>query len=236
MARPTWQFLSLALVSAACSITFGDLKETSKLESKVEFQMSSNIQVLRVETFNGVLGVIEASGSDADAGKLFGASTIWASGNTEEEALARASEMEWVYTESGDVGVISMTRPSGGSGSIGGSLNRLKVPLHLKVKLHTSNGNLQITGGFLDFDLETSNGRITMQLPDAWNGRGKAKSSNGRIAVRCDGKLTCKVDMKTSNGNSKVLGPPLSEAEGRGSLHLRTSNGHIVVTHLFDRE
>ncbi|MCP4092215.1 MAG: hypothetical protein GY747_02110 [Planctomycetes bacterium] len=234
MRKPAWQFLSLALLSAACSLTFGDLKETAKLESNVNFQMSSDIHTLRVETFNGVLSVVEANDSNASAGKLSGESTVWASGNTEEEAEARASEFEWVYSESGNVGVISISKPAGLSGRVGGSLDRLKVPKHITVELDTSNGNLQITGDFQDFNLETSNGRITMQLPDGWRGRGKAESSNGRIAVRCDGELTCKVDMETGNGSTKILGPPLSQNAGDGSLYLRTGNGHIVVTHLFD--
>jgi DUF4097 and DUF4098 domain-containing protein YvlB len=236
MRKPAWQFLSLALLSAACSINFGDMQESIPIESTVAFQMSPNIHTLRVETFNGVLEVVEASESDAQAGKIVGKSETWASGSTTAEAQINAEKLEWLYTEAGNVATISIKKPSGLSGNTGASLRRLKVSSHLTVELDTSNGNLQLTGNYQDFNLETSNGRITVQLADGWSGRGKAESSNGRIAVRCDGKLDCKLDMATGNGTPKVLGPPLTEDSGKGSLYLRTSNGHIVVTHLFDSE
>lgn len=236
MLKPTWQFLSLALLSAACSINFGDLTQSEDHVSNVAFQISSNIHTLKVETFNGVLEVVEASEADSAAGKISGQSTAWASGETKEQANASAEAMEWIYSESGNVGTISISKLPGQSGNTGASLRWLNVPSHLTLDLESNNGNLQITGNFQDFNLETSNGRITMQLDDGWSGRGKADSSNGRIAVRCNGRLDCKLDMKTGNGTPKVLGPPLDEIGGKGSLHLRTSNGHIVVTHLFDSE
>lgn len=236
MRKPAWKFLSLALLSSACSINFGDMQDPKMLDGDVAFQMSSNIHTLKVKTFNGVLEVVEASEADAQAGKISGWSEIWASGGTEAEALANAEKMEWVYSESGNIATISISKPSRSSGNTGATLRRLKVPNHLALELETSNGNLQITGNYQDFNLETSNGRITVQLVDGWSGRGTADSSNGRIAVRCDGKLDCKLDMATGNGTPKVLGPPLSEDVGKGSLYLRTGNGHIVVTHLFDSE
>jgi len=236
MHKPAWQFLALALLSAACSITFGDMKEPASSEGLVSFQLSSNIRVLKLDTFNGVFEVVERAPDANDNLVVSGESKIWASANTKLEAEARVAEMEWVYSERGDVGTITITRPSGRSGSPGGSLRSLSIPAGLALELDSSNGNLEITGNFHDFKLDTSNGRITAQLDDGWSGRGVAVTANGRIAIRCEGKLDCRLDMKTGNGNPKVLGPPLNKDTGTGSLRLRTSNGHIVVTHLFDSE
>jgi hypothetical protein len=219
-------------------LVLGDMKEPAEAIADVSFELSPNVHRLTIETFNGSLEVIErAAQEDGDRNALVtGQSKIWTRGKTEEEALAKLAEMDWVYRESGDEAFITLSRPSGRTGNTGGQLRKLMVPAGLTIQLETSNGNIDLTGACENFALDTSNGRITVQLTENWSGRGTADSSNGRIAVRCDGKLDCSVDMATSNGKPKVLGPPLSEDSGTGSLRLRTSNGHITVTHLFDKE
>ncbi len=235
MRTPLLQFSAAALLTVSCSIHFGDLKETESIEAKVEFAVSPGITTLTIETFNGSLDVIESA--DSSSGNLItGSSKVWASADTVEEALFRANEMEWVYIESGDQATISLKKPGSRSGNTGGSLRALKIPAGLAVRLDSSNGSLTLTGDCRDFDLQTSNGRITVQLTENWSGKGIARSSNGRIAVRCEGELDCRLDLRTSNGKPKVLGPALDEDNGTGSLKLRTSNGHITVTHLFPGE
>ena len=238
MRTSPWQFFTIAILGVSCSLVLGDLKETESVEADVHFEISDSVHRLTIETFNGGLEIIErAAVSDGERNNLIsGESKVWASGNTKEEALARAAEMTWTYRESGDEAVISLTRSESRSGNTGGQLRKLSVPAGLAIHLDSSNGNLDLTGACDNFALDTSNGRITVQLTGDWSGRGTANSSNGRIAVRCDGKLDCSLDMKTSNGKPKILGPPLSEDLGTGSLRLRTSNGHITVTHLFDKE
>jgi len=229
------QFLTIAALGVSCSIHIGDLKEKASAEADVSFTISANVQRLTIETFNGSLELVESDQAGQDL-RISGASKIWASANTQEEAAVRLAEMDWVYTESGNEATISLTRPSSRSSNTGGSLSRLVIPTGLAVKLDSNNGSLSLTGACENFALETSNGRVTVQLTGDWSGNGSCESSNGRIAVRCDGLLDCRLDMKTSNGKPKVLGPPLSKETGTGSLRLRTSNGHITVTHLFDSE
>ena len=104
-----------------------------------------------------------------------------------------------------------------------------------KVFVDTSNGSIDYSGGSQDFEFDTSNGRIEVQLEGNWNGRGVASSSNGRIAVRCNGVIDARLKASTSNGKPKVYGPELKESAGAGSLDLDTSNGNITVTHAFDK-
>jgi hypothetical protein len=238
MRTPLWQFFSVAALGVSCSLVLGDLKETEKTEADVRFELSDQVQRLTIETFNGSLEIIERAPQE-NGGRnntISGKSKIWASGNTKEDALAKVTAMHWQYRESGTEAFITLNRPSGRSGNSGGQLKKLMVPAGLAIHLDSSNGNIDFTGACEDFDLKTSNGRITVQLTSDWSGHGTANTSNGRIAVRCNGKLDCAVDMATSNGTPKVLGPPLSADSGTGSLRLRTSNGHITVTHLFDKE
>jgi hypothetical protein len=105
-----------------------------------------------------------------------------------------------------------------------------------KIYVDTSNGRIEYTGSSQDFELDTSNGRIEVQLESDWNGRGVANSSNGRIAVRCNGVLDAQLHTSTSNGKPVVYGPELGKSAGAGSLDLNTSNGNITVTHAFPNE
>lgn len=238
MRTSLWQFFTVAILGVSCSLVLGDLKETEKVEADVSFELSDQVHRLTIKTFNGSLDVIERAAQN-DGGRnntINGKSKVWASGKTKEEALVKVAAMEWVYRESGDEAFLTLARPDGRSGNTGGQLRKLMVPAGLAIHLDSSNGNIDLTGTCENFALETSNGRITVQLTSNWSGRGTANTSNGRIAVRCDGKLDCAVDMATSNGTPKVLGPPLSKNSGTGNLRLRTSNGHITVTHLFEEE
>jgi DUF4097 and DUF4098 domain-containing protein YvlB len=261
------QFLLVLVVAVACSIHFGDLNERAEKTGTIEFAVSDGITSLVVETFNGSLKIHAAEGDRL----IRGESKIMASGKTIEDAQARLTQMAWVYSESGNVGRLYLTRPDHGANNAGGSLKELALPAGVALDLHssngsirvgrgfadvtarssngsldvetdgiarleTSNGNIDLTGDCQDFELDSSNGRITVQLTGDWSGHGTATSSNGRIAVRCDGVLDCRLDMKTSNGKPKVLGPPLDDHSGKGSLRLRSSNAHITVTHLFDKD
>jgi len=105
-----------------------------------------------------------------------------------------------------------------------------------KIYVDTSNGRINYTGSSSDFELETSNGRIAIELDGDWNGRGIANSSNGRISVRCNGVIDARLHASTSNGKPTVYGPTLDKATGAGSLDLDTSNGNITVTHAFPGE
>lgn len=102
------------------------------------------------------------------------------------------------------------------------------------VFVDTSNGSIDYSGDSQDFEFDTSNGRIEVQLEGDWSGRGVASSSNGRIAVRCNGLIDARLKASTSNGKPKVYGPELGKSAGAGSLDLDTSNGNITVTHAFE--
>jgi len=104
------------------------------------------------------------------------------------------------------------------------------------IYVDTSNGRINYSGSSQDFELETSNGRIEIELDGDWSGQGAASSSNGRITVRCNGIIDARLRTSTSNGKPTVYGPDLNQTTGSGKLDLKTSNGNISVTHAFADE
>lgn len=97
-----------------------------------------------------------------------------------------------------------------------------------KAELTSSNGAVYYTGGALDFNIQTSNGSVKLQLPDGWDGNGVVHTSNSNVTVDCQGTIHAKVSTRTSNGSSRVSG---ADADGDGRLKIETSNGNIRVNH-----
>jgi hypothetical protein len=99
-----------------------------------------------------------------------------------------------------------------------------------QIRLKSSNGRIRYSGGSKDFNLDTSNGRIELNLMGDWSGNGVVDTSNGSIQVRCTGVITADLETDTSNGKTYIEGPRLSGGSG-GLLILDTSNGNINITH-----
>lgn len=99
-----------------------------------------------------------------------------------------------------------------------------------QVRLKSSNGRIRYSGSSDDFNLDTSNGRIELNLMGDWSGNGMVDTSNATIDLRCTGVIMAALETDTSNGKTYIEGPPLGSGSG-GRLVLDTSNGNINITH-----
>ncbi|MGB0684839.1 MAG: hypothetical protein ACPGQD_01415, partial [Planctomycetota bacterium] len=97
-----------------------------------------------------------------------------------------------------------------------------------QVRLKSSNGRIRYSGSSDDFNLDTSNGRIELNLMGDWSGNGMVDTSNATIDLRCTGVIMAALEADTSNGKTNIEGPPLGSG---GRLVLDTSNGNINITH-----
>lgn len=98
-----------------------------------------------------------------------------------------------------------------------------------KVLIDTSNGRVTYTGSSTDFEIDSSNGAIVIDLIGDWSGKGRVDTSNGAITVNCAGTLRCSIQSHTGNGKLHLEGPQI--AGGTGSLSLDSGNGSIWVKH-----
>jgi len=97
-----------------------------------------------------------------------------------------------------------------------GAVIDLRIPALRAAKLHTSNGNLTVSGVSGAVDGRTSNGKV--RIEDA-GGPVNVRSSNGALTLV---RLAGEVEAETSNGS--IRGEALA-----GALKLRTSNGRIEL-------
>ncbi|MEJ7646393.1 MAG: DUF4097 family beta strand repeat-containing protein [Chryseolinea sp.] len=94
---------------------------------------------------------------------------------------------------------------------------RIQVPPATSCNLHTSDGNLKITGLTRDQELNTSDGNVDI---DDIMGNVKATTSDGNITVE---KVSGKVEVKSSDGN-------ITMSDVRGDANAGTSDGNISLT------
>ena len=99
------------------------------------------------------------------------------------------------------------------------------------VDAHTSNGHIAFRGTLVagDHMLKTSNGSISLKLPDNTAFKLEARTSNGRITTDFAG------ESESPGKKKKTSKSQMSGTFGNGpagvSLNLSTSNGHIDIKH-----
>lgn len=108
----------------------------------------------------------------------------------------------------------------------------LTAATNSNIEAKTSNGPIYFAGESRDFELVTSNGKIRIDLPADWDGKGYLDTSNGNIEINSIGVLQCSLSGRTSNGKIRVYGPKLKEVGDTDSnLRCVTSNGSVSVYH-----
>ena len=196
-----------------------------------------------------------------DNATLQGIAKTWAYGKNEDQAHKHLSKMKWVFTTSGNTLNLNLKGNNGGSHltelkvpakwnlDIDTGNGRISIPAGFsninaessngailiaggdRVEAETSNGRIEYNGSSPDFNLDTSNGKVRIQLNGNWQGNGMVHSSNGRLSVISSGIIDARVNSSTGNGKISIYGPKLSKTYGTGKLSLITSNGHINITH-----
>ncbi|MBN2379874.1 DUF4097 family beta strand repeat protein [candidate division WOR-3 bacterium] len=112
-------------------------------------------------------------------------------------------------------------------------------------EIETSNGSLEVKLHTGNIRGETSNGSVTADvvMPDS-NGTCIFSSSNGNITVAVPDSVSAEVRLKTSNGGITIEGLELGDfnpdddifestlGDGSGEINLETSNGHVRLKKL----
>lgn len=151
--------------------------------------------------------------------------------------------MEWIAGTSVSLGVTyEVTVPRSMNLSLEDTNGAVDVSgVHGEHHVETTNGHLELTrcGGSLD--AETTNGAIRVELLDVTPGKAvRAETTNGRITLSVPQNFAAKVDAGTTNGSITTDLPVTTTETGhhtlRGTMngggpevHLRTTNGSIEI-------
>ncbi|MCP4074755.1 MAG: hypothetical protein GY744_01045 [Gammaproteobacteria bacterium] len=248
-------FFMLTFSSCAISINFD--RDKVDRNDFLQFDSTPDTDTLNIDSFNGRVIVIAGE----DNSKIHGIAKTWAVGKNEEQAQHRLSKINWEFTQSGNTLELKLNGKSGGSHlteltvpatwnlNIDTANGQIIIPhgfniIHAEssngsilitggdtVIAETSNGKINYNGSSPNFDLDSSNGKIKVQLNGNWNGNGKVYSSNGAISVISSGIIDAQINSSTGNGKSYFYGPKLPKNSDSGKLSLNTSNGNINITH-----
>lgn len=248
----------LFLISfSSIAISLDERKPKAVRDDILQFDVDGEINTLQIESYNGEITLVSGN----DSSRVHGTAKTWAYGKNTEQAQNRLSKIAWEFSKSGKTLKLRLKGSGGGSNiknlavpekwnldldTSNGMINiadgfaninaesnngRINIEGGFQVIAETSNGRINYAGSPKAFKLESTNGKIEIQLNGNWKGKGKANSSNGNISVICTGIIDARLTSLTSNGKSFIYGPKLSKNSGTGSLSLATSNGNISITH-----
>jgi DUF4097 and DUF4098 domain-containing protein YvlB len=104
----------------------------------------------------------------------------------------------------------------------------------------TSNGAVDVADSRGEFDLHTSNGRISFSGELTAGGDNRLETSNGRVNVELLGEPSVRIDASNSNGDITTDLPLTIEStsrhelvgtigDGEADLYVRTSNGDLDI-------
>ena len=248
-------FFMLTFSSCAISINFD--RDKVDRDDFLQFESTQDTDTLNIDSFNGRVIVIAGD----DNNKIHGVAKTWAYGKNEDQAQKRLSKINWEFSQSGNTLKLKLNGAGGGSHlteltvpatwnlNIDTGNGRIIIPhgfrdIHAEssngsilitggdtVTADTSNGTIDYNGSSPNFDLDSSNGKIKVQLNGNWNGKGKVHSSNGSLSVISSGIIDAHINSSTGNGKSYFYGPKLPKDSDSGQLSLTTSNGSISITH-----
>jgi hypothetical protein len=221
---------SLALVAlAACGPVAGE----SRASDTVEKSLSTQVQQVRVEMFNGPISV-----TPGPAGTVAGTVTRTGVGGDAAGALSDAQKIDVTLEETGGEVVLRAvygpSPQSPGSRSAGAVVTvpagatlillSSNGPITLggltgTILAHTSNAPISVTGRTTALRAQTSNGTITVR-----DGAGliTVETSNAVADVAADATV---LDATTSNGKVSFAG-----SLGRGLSQVTTSNADVDIT------
>lgn len=200
-------------------------------EDSLIFSVDDETTALKIDSYNGRIKIIKG----ADKSTIHGTAVTFAYGDTKKQAQIQLSKIAWEFSKHGNTLNLSLKGLLRG----GSDLNELQVPADWNLKLQNSNGNISIAEGFHNIQVETSNGKITIEggeriFAETANGKisytGTAKqfillSANGQINMRLNGNWNGQAKAESSNGKISLQCTGLINA----SLESFTGHGKTII-------
>ncbi len=244
------------LIISSSAFSYDENKFLIDRDDSLHFDAAENFDTLQIDSFNGDITLLKGNNSNT----IHGEAKSWAYGKSLNQAEKRLSQINWKFSTSGKTLKLQLMGSDGGSNikqlsvpanwnlqiesnngkiyiqegfgniSTESSNGEINIEGGKQVVADTSNGRINYKGSAKDFKLQSNNGKIEVLLNGNWKGNGKADSSNGSISIGCSGIIDAQLTSSTSNGQTLIYGPKLSQ-QSTGTLTLDASNGNIIIAH-----
>lgn len=172
----------------------------------------------RLDVDGGANGGVSVEAWDAD--RIEVEARVWANARSEERAEEIANDVEIVV----DGGRIRSEGPRTGRREGWGVSFEVRVPRDTDLRLHTTNGGIEVVDVSGDIDFRATNGGVTLA---GVAGDVHGRTTNGGLHVELAGERWsgAGMDVETTNGGITLLVPEDYSAE----LEARTTNGGIDI-------